>query len=119
MDNEHLYHLIAKKLAGEASAGDLKELESALRQDPNLYYSLEALQDMWDKNPEQETGQAEAAFKKHMDKMHALGIEMGKESDSSLDEFPDSPSRFVKWKILTLLIAGFIILLLLYHYLNF
>jgi transmembrane sensor len=119
MENDRIWNLIAKKLAGEASAGDLKELESALRLDPELHYSLEALHDMWKKQSEEEAGQPEIAFQKHMDRMHAHGIDMGNpRTDSPLDEFPDSPSRFEKWKILALVASGFLLLFLGFHFLN-
>ncbi len=93
MDNERIWNLIAKKLAGEASAGDLKELESALRLDPDLHYSLEALHDMWKKKSRQEPEQSEIAFQKHMDRMYAEGIDMGSTGNSlTIEEFPNSPT---------------------------
>ena len=119
MDNDRIWNLIAKKLAGEASPGELKELESALRLDPDLHYSLEALQDMWKKQSEEETAQSEIAFQRHMDRMHSLGMDMGHTGPSiHLEEFPDSPNRFQKWKILAFLSAGFILLFLGYYFLN-
>jgi transmembrane sensor len=120
MDNDRIWNLIAKKLAGEASSGELKELESALRLDPDLHYSLEALQDMWKKKSEVEAAQSEIAFQRHMERMHALGVDMGKpQADLYADEFPDSPSRFQKRKMIAFLSAGFILLFLGYYFLNF
>ena len=120
MDNDRIWNLIAKKLAGEASPGELKELESALRLDPDLHYSLEALQDMWKKQSEEETAQSEIAFQRHMDRMRSLGNGHGKYGSKSihLEEFPDSPNRFQKRKILAFLSAGFILLFLGYYFLN-
>jgi transmembrane sensor len=119
MDNDRIWNLIAKKLAGEASAGDLKELESILRLDPELHYSLEALHDMWKKQTEHDASQSEIAFQKHMERMHSLGVDMGNPaSASALDEFPDSPGRFEKWKIFTFISAGFLLLFLCFHFLN-
>ena len=77
MDQDQVWNLIAKKLAGEASAGELKELESALRLDPDLHYSLEALHDMWKKRSRQDPTQGEAAFQKHMERMQSQGMDMG------------------------------------------
>ncbi len=111
MDNNHIWNLIAKKLAGEASSGDLNELESALRADPDLHYSLEALHDMWKKKSRQEPEKSEIAFQKHMEKMQAMGIDMGsKEKSLSLDEYPYASSRFMNWKTLSYIIAGFFII---------
>ena len=119
MDNDRIWNLIAKKLAGEASSGELKELESALRLDPDLHYSLEALQDMWKKQSEEEAAQSEVAFQRHMDRMRSLGMDMGNTRvDTALDEFPDSPNRFQKRKIIAFLSAGFILLFLGYYFLN-
>jgi transmembrane sensor len=119
MDNDRIWNLIAKKLAGEASAGDLKELESALRFDPELHYSLEALHDMWKKQSKEDASQPEIAFQKHMDRMHSRGIDMGTaQPDSYANEFPDSPSRFEKWKIFAIVASGFLLLILGFHFLN-
>lgn len=119
MDNDHIWNLIAKKLAGEASSGELKELETILRRDPDLHYSLEALQDMWKKKSEEESAQSEIAFQKHMERMHTHGIDMGNpQRNSYVDEFPDSPNRFQKRKMIAFLSAGFILLFLGYYFLN-
>jgi transmembrane sensor len=119
MENDRIWNLIAKKLAGEASSGELKELESALRLDPDLHYSLEALQDMWKKQSEEESAQSEIAFQRHMDRMRSLGMDMGNaRGEVPLDEFPDSPNRFQKRKMIAFLSAGFILLFLGYYFLN-
>ena len=117
MDNERVWNLIAKKLAGEASAGDLKELESSLRLDPDLHYSLEALHDMWKKKSRQEPEQAEIAFQKHMDRMYAEGIDMGSAgNNSTIEEFPNSPRRFMNWKTLAFIVSGFFLLTIGYYF---
>jgi transmembrane sensor len=117
MDNERIWNLIAKKLAGEASTGELKELESILRFDPDLHYSLEALNDMWKKKSEQEPQQAEIAFQKHMDRMQALDIDMGRpEMNSSVEEFPDSRRRVMNWKKAAFAVSGFLLLALCFRF---
>src|ERR1700733_8167269 len=119
MDNDHIWNLIAKKLAGEASASELRELESILRGDPELHYSLEALQDMWKKKSEEETAQSEIAFQRHMDRMRSLNMDMGNsQQDLYVDEFPDSPSRFQKWKMFSLLVCGFFLLFIGFRFLT-
>ena len=117
MENDRVWNLIAKKLAGEASAGDLKDLESILRLDPDLHYSLEALHDMWKKKSCQEPEQAEIAFQKHMDRMYSEGIDMGAMGNSSsIEEFPNSPRRFMNWKTLAFILSGFFLLTLGYYF---
>jgi transmembrane sensor len=119
MDNDRIWNLIAKKLAGEATEGDLKELESTLRIDPDLHYSLEALHDMWKKQSAQEPEQAEVAYKKHIDRMKSLGIDM-EPSDMSMaiDEYPDSTRGFIHWKILAFVVSGVLLLVLGFYFLN-
>jgi transmembrane sensor len=118
MDNDLIWNLIAKKLAGEASLGELKELETILRRDPDLHYSLEALHDMWKKkSQQQEPEQAEIAFQKHMDRMYSKGIDMGTmENNLSIDEFSDSPRRFMNWKTLAFILSGFFLITLGYYF---
>jgi transmembrane sensor len=118
MDNDHIWNLIAKKLAGEASLGELKELETILRRDPDLHYSLEALHDMWKKkSQQQEPEQAEIAFQKHMDRMYSKGIDMGTmENNLSIDKFSDSPRRFMNWKTLAFILSGFFLITLGYYF---
>ncbi len=119
MDNERVWNLIAKKLAGEASAGDLKELESSLRLDPDLHYSLEALHDMWQKKSSSEPEQAEIAYQKHMEKMYSEGISMGPVGNSStVEEFPNSARRFMNWKTLAFIVSGFFLLTIGYYFYN-
>src|SRR5439155_843226 len=119
MDNDRIWNLIAKKLAGEASSGELKELESALRLDPDLHYSLEALQEMWKKRSEEEPAQAEIAFQKHMERMDQLGVHMGNlQAGNYADEFPDKPDRYQRRKMIGFLSAGFILLFLGFYFLN-
>jgi transmembrane sensor len=120
MDNDHIWNLIAKKLAGEASVGELKELETILRRDADLHYSLEALHDMWKKKSQQKPEQSEIAFQKHMDRMYSRGIDMGSmESNLSMDEFPDIPHRYMNWKTLAFTIAGFFLIVLEYYFYSY
>lgn len=113
MDNDRIWNLIAKKLACEASPSDLKELESALRLNPELHYSLEAMHEMWRNYPETMPEQAEIAFQKHLERMHSEGMDIGT-TDNPLDEYPEIPPRFGSLKklifaaaLLLLLFAGF------------
>ena len=40
MDNERIWTLIAKKIAGEATAEDILELYELLQEHPEVHYSL-------------------------------------------------------------------------------
>jgi transmembrane sensor len=119
MDNDRIWNLIAKKLAGEASAGELKELELVLRRDSGLHYSLEALEDMWTKQTGREPDQPEIAFQKHLERMHSLGMDIrSTDTDSSMEEFQDPPRRFVNWKLLAFTASIFFLLMLGLYFFN-
>src|ERR1700754_3095324 len=72
---EHTWDLIAKKLAREATPGELKELEDLLRAHPELYYPLQAVADFWKSSNPGDLEKAEQAFDRHLDRIKAQGIE--------------------------------------------
>lgn len=41
MTNDHIWHLVARKLSGEASLDELRELQQLLKDDPELAYRVE------------------------------------------------------------------------------
>jgi putative ABC transport system permease protein len=73
MQNQDLiWELIAKKLAGEASPEELKQLDELLQQHPNASYPMELLTHMWKQEAPDTTAAAEQAFNKHLDKWAQL-----------------------------------------------
>ena len=50
MDNERIWTLVAKKLAGEATAEDILELYELLQENPEVHYSLEIFDELWQQN---------------------------------------------------------------------
>jgi transmembrane sensor len=117
MDNERIWNLIAKKLSGEASSIEKKELETILRLDPDLHYSLEALHEMWKHQTEPDPVQAEKAFQKHQDRMRSMGMEMNMtETDTPIEIFPVSRRRFINWKTLSFAVSFFLLLTLGIHF---
>lgn len=64
---DRVWELIAKKLAGEASEDELKELDALLQQNPGTTYPVEQLTHLWNQ-PAQEDDSAEQAFTKHLDR---------------------------------------------------
>jgi len=110
---------MAKKLAGEASPDEIRELEALLRLNPDMHYSLEALQDMWKNKSRPEPEQAEEAFNKHMERMSALGIDMGRTDETLNPELIQHPAppRFI-WKKLAFTLTGILLLTLCYYIFN-
>jgi transmembrane sensor len=72
---EYAWNLIAKKLSGEASPEELSELESLLRNNPELYYPMQTVADLW--KPANPLGrkEAESAFSRHIDRMQDLKVD--------------------------------------------
>ncbi|MFT4024057.1 MAG: hypothetical protein QM664_09775, partial [Flavihumibacter sp.] len=75
MEQDRLWELLSKKLAGEATRPELDELQQLLRTCPDLHYPLQTITDLWFQPPPQ-TENAEAAFHRHLERMEAMGILM-------------------------------------------
>lgn len=72
---QYTWNLIAKKLTGEATPEELRELEELLRQNPELHYPMQTISDLWDPSDPQEQHIAEEAFSRHLDRMQDLKID--------------------------------------------
>lgn len=91
MSQSHFWNLLAKKLAGEASAEELQQVEDLLRSNPEWAYQAEHLQNLWQQAPPQNLHESELAFAQHLVKMKEGGLALP-EPDSTLD----IPKRAVK-----------------------
>jgi ferric-dicitrate binding protein FerR (iron transport regulator) len=80
---EHTWDLIAKKLAGEASPGELKELEDLLRAHPELYYPLQTIADFWNAENPGDLQKAERAFDRHLDRIKEYGVDYPSAADNN------------------------------------
>jgi hypothetical protein len=47
MEEDRIWKLIARKLAGEASKGELKELQDLLGTNPELHFTIESFYKFW------------------------------------------------------------------------
>jgi hypothetical protein len=68
MQQERVWELMSRKLAGEATENELQELLNMLERDPAVYYSMKIISDMWRslKNPRRED--LELAYRKHINR---------------------------------------------------
>ena len=111
MVNDEIWNLIAKKLSGEASPDELLDLERALRLDPDLHYSLQALQDTWASNPGLPKDLVEKAFGNHEKRLLAAMPDYpGPDAVASApeDPFPEkSKSRPLRPVLIVGLLAVF------------
>lgn len=73
MYKDRLWYLVSKKLAHEATASELSELEELLRQHPEMHYAIQHIQDLWKLDPKA-APEAGEAFRKHLERMQGKGI---------------------------------------------
>ena len=80
--------MVAKKLSGEASEEEMRELETLLRSNPEFHYPMQTISDLWHSSQNLHTNKDEAnrAFDKHLERMQALNITFEKSNDISADE---------------------------------
>ena len=57
-------------MANEASVQELQELESILRSNPELHFSLQTLSDLWQVVPAEDVSELEAAYATHLERMN-------------------------------------------------
>jgi transmembrane sensor len=116
MSKEKIWELIAKKLAGEASLSELKELEDMMRKEPDMHYPLQTISDLWHHKPIDEEDPYEA-FDRHMARLGQMGIafgEVARNKEESFEELfgnnqpPPLKKRILRYSLITLLV-GFIL----------
>lgn len=78
---DYTWNLIAKKLTGEASPEELKELEILLRNNPELHYPMQTVSDLWNSSSPIHQKQAEHAFNRHLDRIQTLNLDFDPDSD--------------------------------------
>jgi len=100
MEQEQIWNLVAKKLSGEASEDELRELETLLRGNPELHYPMQTINDLWHSNQPHNRNKEEAhrAFDRHLERMQAFDINF---ADKNEPVFIDTP-RKSKTKIILL-----------------
>jgi transmembrane sensor len=87
---EIIWNLIAKKLSGEASPEEFRELEGLLRDNPELHYPIQTIIDLWEGPERISKKEAELAFSRHLNRMEYLQVEYGPSMASvSQEVYPD------------------------------
>ncbi|MBC7874474.1 MAG: FecR family protein [Ferruginibacter sp.] len=95
MSQEKFWILLSKKLSGEASDEELKDLESLIAENPGWQYAIQNLGDLWKQKSPDDHMQAEDAYMLHLHRMTEMNIPFG-------DSFPEleppvSRTRIRKW----------------------
>ena len=74
MSKDRIWFLVGKKLAGEASAEELNELEGLLRSDPDMHYALQNITDLWNLSTPA-SNDVDDAFNRHISRMNDAGVQ--------------------------------------------
>ena len=74
MPKNKIWELLSKKLSGEASVPELKELEDVLKDSPELHYPMQTVADLWHQN-EVNSEDTNSAYLKHCNRMKELGVD--------------------------------------------
>ncbi len=77
--------LISLKLNGEASPEDLNELETLIKNNPELLERIEAIKKVWNQLGRRSTGLAEESFEKHLQRLNNKIFESNIVSPTSTD----------------------------------
>lgn len=118
MSKDRIWLLAGKKLAGEASADELNELEALLHSDPDMHYALQNITDLWNL-PAPETDDAGDAFQRHIERLKKAGVSWNKEEQPSPqpEEIPPSLTKSRSRKKIVLISVAAALLLVTSFYL--
>ena len=85
MSQEKFWILLSKKIAGEASTEELRELELLIAENPDWQYAIQNLGDIWKQRSPGDDMQAEDAYMLHLHRMTEMNIPFG-------NSFPEIPA---------------------------
>jgi ferric-dicitrate binding protein FerR (iron transport regulator) len=116
MSKDRTWFLIGKKLAGEASAEELNELEGLLRSDPDMHYALQNITDLWNL-PAPANKEDEDVFNRHIDRLKEAGVDWDQPSDTDYQpEFTGTQKRSRKTLMAISIAAAVLMIASIYWY---
>lgn len=74
MSIDRFWILAARKLSGESSLEEIRELEELLRSNPHLYFSKEIITNLWNQQPKKDDLELEISYASHLHRMSEAGI---------------------------------------------
>lgn len=114
MNNKRIWELMGRKLAGEASAEELQELDAALRAQPDLHFPAEAISDIWKTAPGYtDRAAAEEAHQRLISRMQERGINIGlpsEEQQAAVFQLNDPPRRRIWPWLAAAVVTGALVL---------
>ena len=74
MSIDRFWILVARKLSGESSTEEIRELEALLRTHPHLHFSTEIITNLWNQQVQKDLVLLESCYASHIERMKTLGI---------------------------------------------
>jgi len=99
MAEDFIWNLLAKKLAGEATEPELRELEKLLRENPELHYPVQTIIDLWNSDMQFDQDEAHKAFNRHLQRLKDLKIEFPDQDGGYNDPPENSKGKLRLWSI--------------------
>ena len=126
MDENHgdndIWHLVARKLAGEATHEDLATLEQFLRENPSENYFVEIMSELWDNKFPENNHYLENKHKELVLSLQNLGLDDGKFSHDehivSADKVEGHSNSRRKWVMVFASLAAIIAIAISFYILN-
>jgi len=88
MSQSRFWNLLAKKLAGEASPEEIRELEKLIAENPDWHYPTEHIEELWQSKKITDPYDSELAFEMHLNKLKEAGIKFSElEKRESIPDF--------------------------------
>ncbi|MBS1597221.1 MAG: FecR family protein [Bacteroidetes bacterium] len=99
--------MIAKKLSGEASEEEIRELEKLLRSNPELHYSMQTITDLWHSKLLQNISKEDPnkAFEKHLERLESVDESFLVRKEEIIPELPKKNRRKILLVCLSAAIA--------------
>jgi transmembrane sensor len=116
MSKDRTWFLVGKKLAGEASAEELNELEGLLRSDPDMHYALQNITDLWNLQAPA-ANEVEDVFNRHIDRLKEAGVDWDQATGPEHQpDFPITQRRSRKTLLFISMAAAVLMIASIYWY---
>ena len=93
MTVDSIWHILGKKLSGEASSEELAALEKMLHHHPDLHYAIQNITDLWRLKSPVDQAEALAALQKHLLRLEETGAPVQLYTNSTNSVYPEKRKR--------------------------
>jgi transmembrane sensor len=88
MSIDRFWILVARKLSGESSVEEIRELQDLLRIHPHLYFSVEIITNLWNQQAKKDEKKLDDAYASHIERMNNMGISFHQEANKNEGDIP-------------------------------